>query len=124
MTCEHKEIKYCKECGYYVCMKCDGLTNTMSPLKFWTDKERTEISLKLTEEILKYFEETVLFDDGHYLDTFKEYSESDLGQKVTWEMMRQQILENQEIVDKIKSLVNDGWDLYSLKEIFASKEKR
>ncbi len=37
--CEHLELKYCKECVYYVCKKCGGLTNTMNPLKFWTDKK-------------------------------------------------------------------------------------
>lgn len=37
--CEHTEIKYCKECVYYICMKCGGLSNVMEPIEFWTDKK-------------------------------------------------------------------------------------
>lgn len=58
--------------------------------------------IKITEELLKYFERTVLFDDGFYLGNFEDDSEREFGQKVTWEMMRKQILENQKIVDEIK----------------------
>lgn len=35
--CEHLELKYCKKCVYYICKKCGALTDTMKPLKFWTD---------------------------------------------------------------------------------------
>jgi len=35
--CEHNEIKYCKECVYYICKKCGALTNVMKPLKFWNE---------------------------------------------------------------------------------------
>lgn len=37
IKCEHKKIKYCKECVYYVCMKCGALTTVMDPLKFWNE---------------------------------------------------------------------------------------
>ncbi len=60
--------------------------------------------MKLTEKILDYFYEEVLQGDEHYLHRFEENSESELGEKITWLMMEDQILENQNIVDELKKI--------------------
>ena len=33
--CEHAEIKYCKNCIYYICKKCKAQSDVMRPLKLW-----------------------------------------------------------------------------------------
>ncbi len=55
--------------------------------------------MKFTKEILDYFEQNALFDDGYYLGNFEQYSERDLGKKITWSNMRARIEELEKIAD-------------------------
>lgn len=63
--------------------------------------------MKLTEKILDCFFETVLQEDDYYLNRFEEISISVLGEKITWLMMEEQILENQENAEKHDKLIDD-----------------
>lgn len=35
--CEHEKIRYCKECVYYICIKCGALSHVRNPIKFWSE---------------------------------------------------------------------------------------